>query len=234
MYDMLAEEGRRDIEPQLRAVLTLVPEEATERKRLERADGRVLFGYIMDKGTADFDRAITLAEDITGDRAALQVLTITPGDVQIQDVRLVKEKGEWKFATLWSMRDPLSLPRSPTVSPTAVYRAFLTFRDRGDWLAALKLFDETALTKTAAEIRAMLLPQAPDAAAAQRLKSMDDRSLMITILSSGTAHPTEIVREEVTGTTAILQTRMLQGGVYIPTPAPVRMEWKSGVWRISP
>lgn len=232
MYEMLSEDTRADMGKQLSTVLSIVSLPQSEREALREAGDFAMFAWFMKH--AEFDNIVVLSNSENGGHAMLQVLAVALRDIQILDVELELINDEWKFTSIWGMRDPLELPSAPTVSPRKVYEAFLTFRNRGDWASAIEFIDQESLNNVAKAVRLMLASQAPDVKSRDKIIAMDNRLLMIMVFSSQpkeNIHGIEIVRETVQGNSAIIETRQSKNGDSI-SDSPVHMRWKSGMWRM--
>jgi hypothetical protein len=228
MYSMLTEECKHEIGTSFRANLRDMSSGASQYNRLKNLDDFAVFQYFITNTPTN--RTIILSEEKKDDSATLQTISADQGGyIGINDINLVKKNATWKINGIHK-RDLHHLPRNPTVSPSKVYSAFLTFRDRGDYDAAYDLIEENSRKKYVKIMRAYLMPFARNEYERQSLSSWDDRTIFIKIIGVSIKDSVNIISEKVTGTAALLGCREEKKGHYSDIDIP--MVWKSGIWRI--
>ncbi len=115
-------------------------------------------------------------------------------------------------------------------SPSAIYRRYLLYRDRGEWSAMYDLMDVQFQHQIAEDVKRSF-PVLQNEDGHNRLDAMSGRELFSLMVQCSVFHPTEVVSEEIRGNRATVHTLVLIDGTRVNSE--VYFTRINRVWKLS-
>ncbi len=136
------------------------------------------------------------------------------------------------FGVALGVNIAVSGPQAGNRSPSQVYTQMLMLQTQGRWAEVFDLFDPESHARMSYEIRAAMLPIAPNESQRSKINTMDAEELLIYYGNLSTPMPTQIMSENIDGDEAILNTRIRKNNALYDRKVHMRKidgEWKL-VW----